>query len=318
MKLTHINEKHNPKMVDVGEKDITKRVAVASGKIRMKKETLNAILEEKTKKGAVLQTAIIAAIMGSKKTSELIPMCHNILIDGVDVDIEVLEDGFKLIVTAKTTSKTGIEMEALTAVSIGLLTIYDMAKAIDRGMEIYDIRLEMKNKKIPCFILAGGKSSRFGTEKDDKAYLFYDLQYSKCKKIFKYAYFAAKKKKFKKYPFYLEKSKIYAPIFVLEELIKKYKKIFVLSIDTPFIKPVTLKKLLLNKATAKNNPLIGFYDYTMLKKLKENKKTNLKISGINKKRIKINKNELININTLEDLQINIPYKIRQRFKRNIY
>ena len=177
---------------------------------------------------------------------------------------------------------------------------------------------KIKNKKIPCFILAGGKSSRFGTEKDDKAYLFYDLQYSKCKKIFKYAYFAAKKKKFKKYPFYLEKSKIYAPIFVLEELIKKYKKIFVLSIDTPFIKPVTLKKLLLNKATAKNNPLIGFYDYTMLKKLKENKKTNLKISGINKKRIKINKNELININTLEDLQINIPYKIRQRFKRNIY
>ena len=149
MKLTHINEKHNPKMVDVGEKDITKRVAVASGKIRMQKETLNAILEEKTKKGAVLQTAIIAAIMGSKKTSELIPMCHNILIDGVDVDIEVLEDGFKLIVTAKTTSKTGIEMEALMAVSIGLLTIYDMAKAIDRGMEIYDIRLEMKS---------GGKS----------------------------------------------------------------------------------------------------------------------------------------------------------------
>jgi len=152
MKLTHINEKHNPKMVDVGEKNITKRIAVASGKIRMKKETLNAILEEKTKKGAVLQTAIIAAIMGSKKTSELIPMCHNILIDGVDVDIEVLEDGFKLIVTAKTTSKTGIEMEALTAVSIGLLTIYDMAKAIDRGMEIYDIRLEMKS---------GGKSGTY-------------------------------------------------------------------------------------------------------------------------------------------------------------
>jgi len=152
MKLTHINEKHNPKMVDVGEKNVTKRIAVASGKIKMKKETLKAILEEKTKKGAVLQTAIIAAIMGSKKTSELIPMCHNILIDGVDVDVEVLEDGFKLIVIAKTTSKTGIEMEALTAVSVGLLTIYDMAKAIDRGMEIYDIRLEMKN---------GGKSGTY-------------------------------------------------------------------------------------------------------------------------------------------------------------
>ena len=152
MKLTHINEKNNPKMVDVGNKDITKRIAIASGKIKMKKETLKAILEEKTKKGAVLQTAIIAAIMGGKKTSELIPMCHNILIDGIDVDVEVLENGFKLIVTAKTTSKTGIEMEALTAVSIGLLTIYDMAKAIDREMEIYDIRLEYKS---------GGKSGEF-------------------------------------------------------------------------------------------------------------------------------------------------------------
>ena len=152
MKLTHINEKNNPKMVDVGEKEITKRVAIASGKIKMKPSTKKAILEEKTKKGAVLQTAIIAAIMGSKKTSELIPMCHNILIDGVDVDIEELENGLKLIVTAKTTSKTGIEMESLTAVSIGLLTIYDMAKAIDREMEIYDIRLEYKS---------GGKSGEF-------------------------------------------------------------------------------------------------------------------------------------------------------------
>ena len=150
--LTHINEKNNPKMVDVGEKEITKRVAIASGKIRMKKETKEAIINEKTKKGAVLQTAIIAAIMGSKKTSELIPMCHNILIDGVDVDIQTLDDGFKIVVTAKTTSKTGIEMEALTAVSIGLLTIYDMAKAIDREMVISDIKLEYK---------AGGKSGEF-------------------------------------------------------------------------------------------------------------------------------------------------------------
>ena len=152
MNLTHINEKHNPKMVDVGDKEITKRVATASGKIKMKKETKEAILKEKTKKGAVLQTAIIAAIMGSKKTSELIPMCHNILIDGVDIDIEEIETGFKLIATAKTTSKTGIEMEALTAVSVGLLTIYDMAKAIDREMEIYDVRLEYKS---------GGKSGEF-------------------------------------------------------------------------------------------------------------------------------------------------------------
>ena len=152
MKLTHINEKHNPKMVDVGEKDITKRIATASGKIKMKKETKKHILEEKTKKGAVLQTAIIAAIMGGKKTSELIPMCHNILIDGIDIDIQESENGFKITATAKTHSKTGIEMEALTAVSVGLLTIYDMAKAIDREMEISDIKLEYK---------AGGKSGEF-------------------------------------------------------------------------------------------------------------------------------------------------------------
>jgi cyclic pyranopterin phosphate synthase len=152
MDLTHINEKHNPKMVDVGDKEITKRVAVASGVIHMQPSTKEAILKEKTKKGAVLQTAIIAAIMGSKKTSELIPMCHNILIDGVDIDIDETEDGFKITATAKTTSKTGIEMEALTAVSVGLLTIYDMAKAIDREMVISDIRLEYKS---------GGKSGTF-------------------------------------------------------------------------------------------------------------------------------------------------------------
>jgi len=157
MKLTHINEKHNPKMVDVGEKEITKRVAVASGEIKMHQNTKKMILEEKTKKGAVLQTAIIAAIMGGKKTSELIPMCHNILIDGIDVDIEETNEGFKLIVTAKTHSKTGIEMEALTAVSVGLLTIYDMAKAVDRGMEITNIRLEYKS---------GGKSGEFKRNSD--------------------------------------------------------------------------------------------------------------------------------------------------------
>ena len=150
--LTHINEKNNPKMVNVGEKDITKRVAKVSGKIFMKPETKTRILNDNLKKGAVLQTAIIAAIMGSKKTSELIPMCHNIFIDGVDIDIEETQSGFKIIATAKTTSKTGIEMEALTAVSVGLLTIYDMAKAIDREMVISDIKLEYK---------AGGKSGEF-------------------------------------------------------------------------------------------------------------------------------------------------------------
>ena len=175
----------------------------------------------------------------------------------------------------------------------------------------------MKNN-IPCFILAGGKSSRFGKEKDDKAYLFYDIQYQKCKKIFKNVYFVAKKKKFKKYPFFIEKSKTYAPIFALEEIIKKFKKVFVLSIDTPFVKSNTLKKLLAQKAISKNNPLIGYYDYSMLKRLNSNKKINLKIYGINKKAIKINKKEIVNINKIEDLQGNIPYILRQRIKSYIH
>ena len=150
--LTHLNEKNNPKMVNVTEKEITKRVAVVSGKIFMKQETKERIKNDNLKKGAVLQTAIIGAIMASKKTSELIPMCHNILIDGVDVDIVEIENGFELQVTATTTAKTGIEMEAIVACSIGLATIYDMAKAIDREMIISDIKLLHKS---------GGKSGTF-------------------------------------------------------------------------------------------------------------------------------------------------------------
>lgn len=150
--LTHINEKNNPKMVDVGDKDITKRVAIASGIITMNKTAFESVINQTNKKGAVLQTAIIAGIMGSKKTSELIPMCHNILIDGVDIDIEIMESGFKVISTAKTTSKTGIEMEALVSVSTALMTIYDMVKAIDKSMIISDIKLEKKS---------GGKSGEY-------------------------------------------------------------------------------------------------------------------------------------------------------------
>ena len=153
--LTHLNEKHNPKMVNVTDKETTKRVAVVSGKIFMKPETKERIKNDNLKKGAVLQTAIIGAIMASKKTSELIPMCHNILIDGVDVDIEEIENGFELQVTATTTAKTGIEMEAIVACSIGLATIYDMAKAIDREMIISDIKLLHKS---------GGKSGTFERE----------------------------------------------------------------------------------------------------------------------------------------------------------
>jgi len=146
------------------------------------------------------------------------------------------------------------------------------------------------SRKIPCFILVGGKSSRF---KSDKSVLFYKLQYNKCKRIFKNVYFVAKNKKFKNYSFFIEKSKIYAPIFALEEIIKKHKKVFVLSVDTPLITEKSIKKLLTNKAVASKNPLIGYYDYTMLKNIKHSIKTNYKLFKINKKKIKIPKNEFL-------------------------
>jgi len=155
--LTHLDDKDRPKMVDVGEKNPTKRVAVASGIISMSKEAFEAVVNNRAKKGPVLQTAVVAAIMGTKKTPELIPMCHPLLLSGIDCDIEDLPElpGFKLTVTARLTGKTGVEMEALTGVSVGLLTIYDMLKAIDKGMEIQNIRLESKE---------GGKSGSYKRE----------------------------------------------------------------------------------------------------------------------------------------------------------
>ena len=158
------------------------------------------------------------------------------------------------------------------------------------------------NFSIPCFILVGGKSSRFGSEKDDKATLFYKLQYEKCKKIFKNVYFAAKEKKFKNYPFFIEKSKVYAPLPALEEIVKKHKKVFILSVDTPNITIKTIKKLILKKAVTNKNPLIGYYDYTMLNTIRKNLKTNMRIFNINKRKIKVSEKELVNINSLEDFQ----------------
>ena len=152
--LTHLDENDRPKMVDVDNKNDSKRIAVASGKITMSKEAYDTIINNKNKKGPVLQTAVIAAIMGSKKTSELIPMCHPLLLTSIDCTIE--EDNetstFKLYVTASLRGKTGVEMEALTGVSIGLLTIYDMVKAIDKSMVISSVQLESKS---------GGKSGDF-------------------------------------------------------------------------------------------------------------------------------------------------------------
>ncbi len=154
MQLTHLDEKDRPKMVDVSDKSETTRVAVASGTIKMSQEAYELIVTNKAKKGPVLQTAVIAAIQGAKQTSTLIPMCHPLMLTSVKTDIVELPDfpGFKLEVLAKLTGKTGVEMEALTGVSIGLLTIYDMAKAIDKSMIISDIQLESK---------CGGKSGDF-------------------------------------------------------------------------------------------------------------------------------------------------------------
>ena len=154
MNLTHLDEQNKPKMVDVSDKASTTRVAVASGIIVVGKAAFDAVIENTAKKGPVLQTAVIAAIQGAKQTSTLIPMCHPLMLTSVKTDIEELPQlpGFKLTVTAKLNGQTGVEMEALTGVSVGLLTIYDMLKAIDKGMVIQNLQLENKS---------GGKSGDF-------------------------------------------------------------------------------------------------------------------------------------------------------------
>ncbi len=159
--LTHLDQNHRPKMVDVSSKEDTTRVAVASGIISMSNVAFQNVISNQNKKGPVIQTAVVAAIMGTKKTPELIPMCHPLLLTGINCDVEQLDElpGFKLTVTAKLKGQTGVEMEALTGVSIGLLTIYDMVKAIDKGMIISNLQLEHKS---------GGKSGDFNREKEDR------------------------------------------------------------------------------------------------------------------------------------------------------
>ncbi len=154
MNLTHLDENDRPKMVDVSAKDETTRTATASGIIEMSQEAYDAIITNTAKKGPVIQTAVIAAIMGTKRTHDLIPMCHPLNLSGINCDIQELPQlpGFKLFVTAKLTGQTGVEMEALTGTSIGLLTIYDMVKAIDKGMVIKNVQLETKT---------GGKSGDY-------------------------------------------------------------------------------------------------------------------------------------------------------------
>ncbi len=154
MNLTHLDEKNKPKMVDVSDKDETTRIAIASGIIEVTPEAYEAVVQNATKKGPVLQTAVIAAIQGAKETSRLIPMCHPLLLSSIKTDVEELPEvpAFKLTVTVKLKGRTGVEMEALTGVSVGLLTIYDMLKAIDKGMIIKNVQLENKS---------GGKSGDF-------------------------------------------------------------------------------------------------------------------------------------------------------------
>ena len=148
-KLTHLDSQGAARMVDVGGKPETARAATATGRIRMSAEALTAVREGSGPKGDVLAAARIAGIMAAKKTGELIPLCHPLSLDAVTVGFAFEADAVRATATASLTGKTGVEMEAMTATSIALLTIYDMAKAIDKGMVIEDVRLIEKR---------GGKS----------------------------------------------------------------------------------------------------------------------------------------------------------------
>lgn len=157
MEFTHFNEEGRAHMVEVGNKEDTKRVAKAYGRIKMKRETIQLIKDGLIKKGDVLSVAQIGGIMGSKRTSELIPMCHNIFITGSNIRFNILDEAIEIESEVKTIGKTGVEMEALTAVSIAALTIYDMCKAVDKGMVIEEIKLLEKS---------GGKSGEYIRKED--------------------------------------------------------------------------------------------------------------------------------------------------------
>lgn len=152
--LTHFDGQGHAHMVDVSDKDVTARVAVAEGHIKMARETYDIIAEGRAKKGDVLSVARLAGIMGAKKTPDLIPLCHPLPVTKVAVELTLDPDlpGVRIEGTVKTTGQTGVEMEALTAVSVAALTVYDMAKAVDRAMEIGGIRVILKD---------GGKSGRY-------------------------------------------------------------------------------------------------------------------------------------------------------------
>ena len=149
--ITHLDKKNRPTIVDISKKKITTRIAIAEGTIQFSKSTFKKIESLKTKKGEIKNIAIISGIMSAKKTSELIPLCHNIEIENINIVIKLLKksSSLKVISTVKTRGKTGVEMEALTSVSITCLTIYDMCKSLDKNIIIKDIHLIKKT---------GGKS----------------------------------------------------------------------------------------------------------------------------------------------------------------
>ena len=152
--VSHLDKKNNPIMVNVGNKDITKRIAEAEGEIVFDKLTYKKIENLKSKKGSIKNIAIIAGIMGAKETSRIIPLCHNIPIDSVNVEItkNAKTNSLKVYAKVQTSSKTGVEMEALTAVTVSCLTIYDMCKYLNKSIKIKNIKLVSKK---------GGKSSNF-------------------------------------------------------------------------------------------------------------------------------------------------------------
>ncbi len=152
--LTHFDEKGRARMVDVSGKDVTERVAEARGSVLMAKETLARIVAGGLRKGDVLSVARLAGIMGAKRTPDLIPLCHPMALEAVSVDLQPdpSRSAIDIVATCRVTGRTGVEMEALTAVTVAALTVYDMCKSIDRGMRIVDIRLTQKS---------GGKSGDY-------------------------------------------------------------------------------------------------------------------------------------------------------------
>ena len=146
-RLSHVGEDGSARMVDVSAKPVSAREATAAGRIRLKPETLALIADNKIAKGNVFATARIAGIQAAKQTSQLIPLCHGLNLSHVDLELSLAETAVEVTCTARTSAQTGVEMEALTGVSLALLTIYDMCKAVDKEMEISDVRLMAKTKR---------------------------------------------------------------------------------------------------------------------------------------------------------------------------